>query len=124
MKLYLAGPMTGYERWNYDAFLAGAEKLRAAGFDVVSPAEIELEAGFDPDTAPDDYTEADYHAAMRRDIQLVLEVDGVALLPGWNRSKGATAEAAVGMAVGIPVLVVDQWLLRAVAVASASEVGA
>lgn len=110
MKLYLAGPMTGYPRWNFDAFLAAAADLRAAGYDVVSPAEIELEAGFNPDAPVGDYTEADYHAAMRRDIATVLDVDGVALLPGWSSSRGARVEASVASAVGIPALVLRVWL--------------
>jgi len=110
VKLYLAGPMTGYPRWNYDAFLAAAADLRAAGYDVVSPAEIELEAGFDPDAPVGDYTDADYCAAMRRDVELVLSVDGVALLPGWSQSRGAKVEAAVASAIGIPALVLSVWL--------------
>lgn len=110
MRLYLAGPMSGYEEWNYPAFLEGAERLRAAGYDVVSPAEIELEAGFDPATPAADYTADDYHAAMRRDIALILDVDGVALLPGWDRSKGARAEAAVASAIGIPARVLRVWV--------------
>ncbi|AYN58509.1 nucleoside 2-deoxyribosyltransferase [Arthrobacter phage Liebe] len=110
MKLYLAGPMSGYEEWNYPAFLAGAERLRAAGYDVVSPAEIELAEGFDPATPASDYTSADYYAAMRRDIALILDVDGVALLPGWDRSKGARVEAAVASAIGIPARVLRVWV--------------
>lgn len=114
MRLYLAGPMSGYPNWNYDAFLEGAARLRAAGYDVVSPAEIELEAGFDPSTPASDYTAADYHAAMRRDIALVLEVDGVALLDDWDRSKGARAEASVATAIGIPARVLDVWVDQSV----------
>ena len=110
MNLYLAGPMSGIPRWNFDAFLEAAALLRAAGYEVVSPAEIELEAGFDPDAPVTDYTPADYAAAMRRDIQLILDVDGVALLPGWSSSRGAKVEAAVASAVGIPALVLRIWL--------------
>ena len=39
-RVYLAGPMTGYPDYNYPAFHCAAEQYRAAGFDVVSPAEL------------------------------------------------------------------------------------
>lgn len=110
MKLYLAGPMTGYPRWNFDAFERGASALRSAGFEVVSPAEIDLAHGFDPDAPPELFTREDLIAALRRDFDLVLQSDGVALLDGWRHSKGALAERAVARAAGIPARPVSLWL--------------
>ena len=35
MKLYIAGPMTGYVELNFPAFNAEAARLRALGFEIV-----------------------------------------------------------------------------------------
>jgi nucleoside 2-deoxyribosyltransferase len=111
--LYLAGPMTGYPRWNFDEFERGAALLRAAGYEVVSPAEIELAEGFDPDAPVAEFTLADLHRVMRRDIEAVLAVDGVALLPNWENSKGAQLEAEIGRQLGLPVYTVGLFLTTA-----------
>ncbi|QOP65158.1 MazG-like pyrophosphatase [Arthrobacter phage Phives] len=110
MRLYLAGPMTGYPRWNFDAFERGASALRSAGFEVISPAEVDLAEGFDPDAPAHLYTREDLLAALRRDADLVLASDGVALLDGWRQSKGALAERALARAAGIPARPVVLWL--------------
>ncbi|UDL14634.1 nucleoside deoxyribosyltransferase [Arthrobacter phage KeAlii] len=110
MQLYLAGPMTGYPRWNFDAFERGASVLRSAGFVVVSPAETDLAEGFDPDAPPELFTREHLIAALRRDTELVLASDGVALLDGWRQSKGALAERALARAAGIPARPLALWL--------------
>lgn len=102
MKLYLAGPMTHYPRWNFDAFEKATADLRAAGYEVVSPHELDLAAGFDPDAPVEDFTDAQHRAAMRRDVEALLSVDGVALLDGWESSTGARFEVEVSNALGLP----------------------
>ncbi|AYN59114.1 nucleoside 2-deoxyribosyltransferase [Arthrobacter phage Yang] len=110
MRLYLAGPMTGYPRWNFDAFLAGASALRRAGFEVLCPAEADLAEGFDPDAPAHYFTREDLLRALRRDAELVLASDGVALLDGWRHSKGALAERALARAAGLRARPVAHWL--------------
>lgn len=106
--VYLAGPMTGYEEWNFPAFLEAASKLRARGYRVLSPAEMELGEGFDPTAEPGEFTEKDLHNAMARDLRAVLnDAWAVVVLPGWQGSKGATLEVAVARAIGKPVLDLD-----------------
>lgn len=43
MRIYLAGPMSGYPNFNFAAFDFAARKLRDLGFGVFSPAENERE---------------------------------------------------------------------------------
>lgn len=102
MIAYIAGPMTGHPRWNFDAFAAAAADLRAHGLTVISPHEMDLADGFDPDAPVGDYTEADRHRAMRKDIAAVLSADVVYCLPGWTLSRGAQLEIKVAQAVGTP----------------------
>jgi len=113
VKLYLAGPMTGYPEWNFPAFHAAAKLLRDFGYEVVSPAEIDLETGFDPSAPVSDFTPADRVAALRRDVQAILGVDGVALLEGWESSEGAKVEAHLGSALDLMVAPVEAFVTMA-----------
>jgi nucleoside 2-deoxyribosyltransferase len=109
-RVYIAGPMTGYPRWNYDAFEAAAAQLREAGYAVVSPTEIDAKFGFDPDAPVEEFTEANYVAALERDLDAIAECDGIALLPKWFESRGARAEFQFAEALGLPTLPVSLWL--------------
>lgn len=93
MKLYLAGPMSGYPESNYPAFHAAAAKLRAEGHFVFNPAEGA------PET---DHGQDAYRRCMAVDLAWICaHAEGVALLPGWETSKGACAEVALARALGI-----------------------
>lgn len=109
LSLYVAGPMRGYEQFNFPAFHEATKELREAGYVVFSPAEEDLRNGFVPDSTVD-FSETSYQEAMRRDIRLVLEVAGIATLEGWENSTGANVEVTVARAIGIPVHSVEQWL--------------
>lgn len=105
-RLYVSGPMTGIPEFNYPAFIEAAAQLRAAGYDVVSPVELDAEARVDLAN----FGPADYRAALARDAAAVIEADGVALLGGWRSSRGARAEVALADAVRIPVYRIEAWL--------------
>jgi len=101
-KAYLAGPMRGYEDFNFPAFQSAALHLREVlGWDVISPAEIDLDLGFDPTAGV--FTQDDWYTAMRRDIAILLDpsVDRIVFLPHWSTSRGANIERTVGEAVGL-----------------------
>lgn len=100
VKLYLAGPMTGYPEFNFPAFHTAAARLREQRFEVWSPAEKDEADGFDPKT--DAAQPLRYY--MKIDLPAVLEADLVAVLPGWRKSKGAKLEVHVARACGIPVI--------------------
>src|SRR6266700_7527506 len=99
MKIYLAGPMRGVPMFNFPAFHEAAARLRAQGHEVFSPAEKDAEAGQDG-TKPA-LTISHY---MAIDLPEVCRADAVVLLPGWEKSQGATIEIAVGRAVGKQIL--------------------
>jgi nucleoside 2-deoxyribosyltransferase len=92
-KCYLAGPMRGYEKYNFPAFEEATEELRNRGFQVVSPHEMDIEIGFNP--ATDGWDNDDLVAAVIRDVRAITTVDTLVLLPDWEKSKGARAEKAV-----------------------------
>lgn len=97
---YLAGPMRGYPEYNFPTFLKAANYIRQFGWSsVVSPAEHDLECGFDP-TQQLEAQGFDLAASLKWDIQQVLDAKGIMLLPGWEHSEGATLEYSVAKATG------------------------
>lgn len=98
MKLYLAGPMANRPHLNKLAFGAAAACLRVQGHVVFNPSEADSGWG-DYGTTPQ-FARREY---MRRDLPILLECDGVALLPGWEESAGARLEATVATECGLPL---------------------
>lgn len=79
-RYYIAGPMTGHPDLNFPAFHAMAAQLRAAGHEVISPAEI------NPDP------KAEWTECMFADLKALTTCDGIVMLPGWENSPGAQIE--------------------------------
>jgi len=103
-KVYLAGPMRGYPRYNFDAFDNAAAVWRAEGHDVFSPAERDRAMGFDPSgPIPDGFL----RQALAADLAEVCKADIVAVLPGWERSKGARLELGVALQLDPPPPIYD-----------------
>lgn len=97
LTLALVGPMTGLPDYNYPAFHAAADRLRAVGFAVVSPA------------VHDDWSQPwDFY--LRHSLRGLLDCDAVATLPGWQQSRGATLELTVADVLGMPWRTVDEWV--------------
>jgi hypothetical protein len=96
--IYLCGPMSGREQYNYPLFHEMAERLRAKGLVVLSPAEH--------DRNPAD----SWESFMRQGIERVLLAGSVAVLAGWELSRGATLEVKVARAIGLEVVRVDDLL--------------
>lgn len=99
-RLYVCGPMTGLPEFNFPAFEAAAEQLRAAGFDVECPT-----AG----GQVDGWRWSDY---MRRGLIQLLRCDAVAVLDGWEASPGANVEVDLAEKVDMAVQPVQFWLDR------------
>lgn len=97
-RVYISGPMTGLPEANFPAFHAAAKALRDAGIDAVNPAEI---------NATTDGRWEDY---MREDIKALCDCDGIALLPGWERSRGAHLEVHIAHRLGLEIWNVGELL--------------
>ena len=103
MNIYLAGPMRGIKAYNHPAFDKAAAMLRAEGHTVFSPAEHDRELfpqydwpNMTGDMAEDGFTGSDMRTVIRNDLVWIAEnADGIALLPGWERSRGAKVERAL-----------------------------
>lgn len=98
MRIYIAGPMSGLPDLNFPAFHAAAAQLRASGYDAVNPAEINA----DPNAGWED--------CMRADIAQLVTCKAIALLPGWEKSRGARLEAHIADQLGMHRGVVEQFV--------------
>jgi hypothetical protein len=115
MRIYLAGPMRGYPNFNFPAFDFAAEKLRAEGHEVFSPAERDREAygpevennpTGDESKAPPGCTIND--CLLADTAWICQHAQAIALLPGWEKSTGANAELALAKALGLTMTVLGK----------------
>lgn len=111
--VYTAGPMSGIPQFNFPAFDEAAARLRRLGYEVVSPAELDSPESRAAALASEDGDPAEYASTtgetwgdlLARDVKIVAdEVDVVAVLPGWQSSRGARLETYVARLCGKPVV--------------------
>jgi hypothetical protein len=113
-RCYVAGPMRGIPEFNFPAFHAAAAKLRAEGWEVFNPAEKDNERhGTDISkgnvTGDEDIAAKQHGFNLREALGIDLayicgKADAIALLPGWETSKGANAERATAVALGLEII--------------------
>lgn len=87
-RVYISGAISGQPDLNRPAFEAAAKALRASGYTAVNPFDV----------CPNP---ASWEEAMRADVKALMDCDGIVLLPGWERSRGATIEARLAADLGI-----------------------
>lgn len=101
MKLYLSGPISGVPDGN-QAHFNEAECRLSPFFSVVNPKN--LSACSDRSCAPQDARYPGDHSWecwLRYDLKAMLDCDAVAMLAGWQSSKGAALEVEVARRVGM-----------------------
>jgi hypothetical protein len=95
-RIYISGAMSGVPEHNFPAFNAEAARLRALGYEVVNPAEV------NPDVA------LSWHECLRQDIKLLCDCDTLALLPGWEHSQGAHLELHIAHRLGMTITATER----------------
>lgn len=98
-RVYLSGKMSGLPDLGFPLFHRAAASLRASGYTVINPAEL------DAQDAGKEMTWADY---LRRDIAQLVTCDAIALLPNWTDSRGAKLEKHIAQELGMRVIFVHQ----------------
>lgn len=92
--------MRGKPLFNWPAFYAAADTLRAKGHEVVNPAEIDEQLGVVEVERSDDgrilnvrlTDKYDLEMILGRDLEEVVACDGIVMLDGWHLSEGARKE--------------------------------
>lgn len=97
-RLYIAGPCTGIPDHNYPLFNRVQSELVAAGYVVHNPAR---NTPLNPAPCWADY--------MRMSVAQVLMCDGVAVLPGWQDSPGASLEVKLAYDLGVEHRAWEWW---------------
>ena len=93
MRIFISGPMGGYPDNNKAAFYQAEDELRSLypHDEIINPARLVLSE------------EAQWEQWMRESFKLLLACDAIVLLPGWEESRGAMAEAQMGKLLGMPL---------------------
>ena len=109
MRIYISGKMRNVPLYNFPAFDAAAEVIRRDGNKAINPADLDREMGFHPEELPDDWDWSsfppgtDVSEFVDRDLDALATCDAIYMLPGWEQSKGATAEHAVAQWRGLTI---------------------
>lgn len=80
------------------AFKAAEIALRAHGFEPLNPARRGKVEG------------KTWLAYMRDSLRDIADADGLAMLDGWEDSRGAQIERELAIDLGIPVYPIHRWL--------------
>lgn len=99
-RIFISGPMTGYDYWNYPKFDMVESILTANGFEVVNPANIGRKFG--PENVDADQA---LYKAMEAEIQEAEKTcDVIFLMKGWEDSVGVRLELKTALALGLPIV--------------------
>lgn len=102
-RIYIAGPMSGYPKFNFPAFFKVEEDLTKEGWRVYNPARKDLEDTLDKEAVVTGDAERaiaegfDFREAFLWDTSRIIRSDAIYMLKGWQFSPGATAEHAIAI---------------------------
>lgn len=95
LRVYIAGPMTGWPEFNFPAFDKAEATLTAAGYKYVhNPAVIGRLWG----------TGRPHSFYMRKAIEKLLQSDAIIMLRGWEKSRGARLELQIARTLNLKEL--------------------
>lgn len=115
--VYVAGPMRGIADFNFPAFDEASTILRVLGFTVFNPADRDRDI-HGPDVnksatgnlADVEHTGFSLRDALGADTAWIAQhADAIAVLPGWENSRGAKAEVALAHALGLVVAPIEEF---------------
>ena len=106
--VYIAGPMRGYDKFNFPAFDRTRNAFLGKGYAVISPADIDRASDLNEDDDDQKFGPPEIREFVYRDTQALLALrsengDGIVMLPGWEKSTGATAEFHLARWLGLRI---------------------
>lgn len=107
MRIYLAGPMTNRPHYNYAAFMDAQCQWEARGHKVLSPFDAServwrraYNRSYDPFKDSCEYGSDVMLECWLEDTDILLWSEGVALLRGWETSRGSRIEVQTALLFG------------------------
>lgn len=102
VKIFIAGPMTGIEHFNFPLFDSVAESLRKEGYQVVNPVDVCRR--FKKEHVLADKKLFDKMISQQQELEKTCNV--LLLLPGWEDSKGVRLELKTAIEKDMQIV---QW---------------
>ena len=99
-RIFIAGPMRGYENYNFKKFDHIEELLRQLGFDIVNPARISRK--FKESEVNSDIAVYNKMVDMQQDAERTCNT--ILLLDGWQWSEGVKLEVRTASELGMQFL--------------------
>ena len=99
--VYIAGPMSGYEDYNFPAFFEVQRRWEKEGHLVFNPAAQPGEREITQ--LPENQVKDMFPILIRRDIALILQCDGLVTLDNWMKSRGALFEVHLATVLDLPI---------------------
>lgn len=96
MKYYIAGPMSGYENYNFDEFDRAEKRLLIKGHKVVNPAAIGR-------VMLKENRDFQYQDFLKADLNELLKCDAIYMLKDWHKSPGALLEHQIAIALRLHI---------------------
>ena len=97
-KVYLSGKISGLEKEVYEKQFYSAEQFyKGCGFEVVNPCRIS-------DAILKNNPDASYEDFMQADLKALADCTHIAMLEGWETSKGAKRERAEAGRLGLEIM--------------------
>ena len=99
-RIFIAGPMRGYENYNFKKFDYTEELLKRLGFDVVNPARISRK--FKEKDVNSDIAVYNKMVDMQQEAEKTC--NAILLLDGWQWSEGARLEVKTAASLDMQFL--------------------
>ena len=107
--------MRGLPFLNFPAFDGARDLGISLGYNIISPADMDRKIGIDPINDPgcaecmETTSPLLLQEIVRRDIEAILNLDpqkndGLAVLPDWQNSTGASAEVRLAVFKGLKLV--------------------
>lgn len=100
MTIFISGPMSGLPDFNYPSFHEAGEYLRGLGQSFMSPAH---DWRLKPINPPHPKRELPWEYYMKSSIEKMMRCDRILMLPGWEKSRGATIEKELAIILNMQI---------------------